>query len=78
MESPVSATPAIRAVDLGKSFGDVHALAGVSFEVPVGTVLGLLGPNGAGKTTLLKCIGGLLRASSGQVSFDGRDMLEIE
>ena len=45
MEAVTSSPPAIRAVDLAKSFGDVEALTGVSFEVPAGTVLGLLPPH---------------------------------
>ena len=47
---------AISVRDLRKSFGDVHALAGVSLEVATGTVLGLLGPNGAGKTTFVRVL----------------------
>lgn len=46
---------------------EVHAVAGISFEVEAGQILGFLGPNGAGKTTTLKILSGLLFPSSGQV-----------
>ncbi|HEY4331991.1 MAG TPA: ATP-binding cassette domain-containing protein, partial [Ilumatobacteraceae bacterium] len=46
----------IVAQDLVKHFGDVHALNGVSLDVPTGSVLGLLGPNGAGKTTAVRIL----------------------
>jgi len=61
----------IHAENLKKSFGDVHALAGVSFDVARGEVVGLLGPNGAGKTTTMRIITGYLSADSGQVTVDG-------
>jgi ABC-2 type transport system ATP-binding protein len=67
-------TPAIVAEDLGKSFGEVAALKGVSFEVPVGTVLGLLGPNGAGKTTAVRILTTLLRPDRGHARVLGLDV----
>jgi ABC-type multidrug transport system ATPase subunit len=53
--------PAIVAEGLVKSFGDVHALAGVDLEVEEGSVFGFLGPNGAGKTTAIRILATLLR-----------------
>jgi ABC-2 type transport system ATP-binding protein len=53
--------------DIHKSYGDIHAVDGVSFEVDQGEFLGILGPNGAGKTTTLEIIEGLRRADSGEV-----------
>jgi len=74
MSDTSSAAPAIRAVDLRKSWGDVHALKGVSFEVPTGTVLGLLGPNGAGKTTAVRILTTLLLPDSGLAEVLGVDV----
>jgi ABC-2 type transport system ATP-binding protein len=65
---------AILADNLVKSFGDVHALRGVSFEVPAGTVLGVLGPNGAGKTTAVRILTTLLRADGGRAEVLGIDV----
>jgi len=65
---------AIVADDLGKHFGDVEALKGVSFDVPVGTVLGLLGPNGAGKTTSVRILTTLIKPDRGQALVLGRDV----
>ncbi len=59
--------------DLRKSYGDVKAVDGVSFEVVRGEVFGLLGPNGAGKTTTIEILEGLNRADSGTVSVLGLD-----
>ncbi len=70
-------TPAIRAVDLVKSFGsDVRALDGVSFDVPAGSVLGLLGPNGAGKTTAVRILTTLLQPDGGRAEVLGVDVSE--
>jgi ABC-2 type transport system ATP-binding protein len=54
-----------------KTFGDVQALCGVSFQVQAGEIFGLLGPNGAGKTTLLSIASGLLEADGGSIRIAG-------
>jgi ABC-2 type transport system ATP-binding protein len=71
----VSTDDAIVVEGLAKSFGDVHALAGIDLRVPRGSVLGVLGPNGAGKTTAVKILTTLLRPDSGRAIVDGRDVL---
>ena len=55
-----------------KSFGAVHALRGVSFEVAGGDAHALVGENGAGKSTLLKMLAGLVRPDSGEITWQGR------
>ncbi|MGE5132276.1 MAG: ABC transporter ATP-binding protein [Gemmatimonadota bacterium] len=57
--------------DLQKSYGDLRAVDGVSFEVRQGEFFGILGPNGAGKTTTLEIIEGLREADHGEVSVLG-------
>ncbi|MCZ6736943.1 MAG: ATP-binding cassette domain-containing protein [Actinobacteria bacterium] len=57
---------------LEKRYGDVVALAGASFAVAPGRILGFLGPNGAGKTTAMRCILGLVRPDAGEVRWQGR------
>ena len=54
-----------------KSFGDVTAVDGVSFDAPNGSITALLGPNGAGKTTTIRSITGLVRPDHGRVEVDG-------
>jgi len=66
--------PAVVADGLVKHFGDVHALDGVSFAVPEGSVLGVLGPNGAGKTTAVRILTTLLLPDSGQARVLGCDV----
>lgn len=63
----------IEARDLHKRFGNVNAVAGVSFTAHDGAITGLLGPNGAGKTTTLRMLYTLMQADSGQVLIDGQD-----
>jgi branched-chain amino acid transport system ATP-binding protein len=57
--------------DLGKRFGGIQAVDGVSFDVNEGEILGIIGPNGSGKSTLFNCILGQLRPSAGAVRLDG-------
>jgi ABC-2 type transport system ATP-binding protein len=66
----------IDVTDVGKSYGTVQALKGVSFHVEAGEVIGLLGPNGAGKTTMIKILTGYLQPDHGQVTVDGLDVME--
>lgn len=63
--------------DLAKSFGGVHAVRGVSFEVREGEILGLIGPNGSGKSTLFNCILGQLSPTRGAVRVDGNDVTNL-
>ena len=51
--------------------GPVHAVRGVSIEVPSGQFYTLLGPSGCGKTSLIRCIAGLERPASGRIELDG-------
>jgi ABC-2 type transport system ATP-binding protein len=67
--------PAIRIADVRKSFGALHALNGVSFDIQQGEFFGLLGPNGAGKSTLINIIAGLIQPSSGSISVMGHDVI---
>jgi ABC-2 type transport system ATP-binding protein len=53
--------------ELQKSFGEIKAVDGVSFDVQAGELYGLLGPNGAGKTTTISMMSGLIRPDGGQV-----------
>ena len=57
-----------------KSFGGVHAVRGVTFELGSREIVGLLGPNGAGKTTTIRMITGFLAPDEGRVSVCGHDM----
>ena len=68
--------PAIRADGLRKSYGDVQALDGLSFEVERGEFFGLLGPNGAGKTTFINVLVGLVRKDGGTAEVFGFDVEE--
>jgi len=56
---------------LAKTFGAIHAVDAVSFEVRPGEIYGLLGPNGAGKTTTIAMISGLLKPDAGEVFVAG-------
>ncbi len=61
----------LRVDGLTKRFGAKTALAGLSFDLGRGEVLGLLGPNGAGKTTAFLCLCGLLRPDAGTIAYGG-------
>lgn len=59
---------------LQRVIGQVHAVDGVSFDIFPGETLGLVGESGCGKSTLGRVLAGLLRATSGELSFEGRSM----
>ena len=62
--------------ELKVSYGDIHAVKGVSFDVREGEIFTLIGANGAGKTSTLRAISGLLRYR-GRISLDGRELEEV-
>lgn len=61
--------------DLGKSFGGVKAVDGISFEIAAGELLALIGPNGAGKSTTFNMVNGQLKADRGSIRFDGQELV---
>jgi sodium transport system ATP-binding protein len=65
----------IRVEGIHKSFGDVHAVRGVSFDAPDGKITGLLGPNGAGKSTTLRILYTVLKPDQGKAEIDGADVV---
>src|ERR1700692_1855335 len=64
---------AIAVRDLRKTYGELQAVRGISFEVQQGEVFGLLGPNGAGKTTTVEILEGYRRRDAGPVEVLGTD-----
>jgi ABC-type polar amino acid transport system ATPase subunit len=62
----------IRASKLNKYFGDKHVLKDVDFEVHKREVVALIGPSGSGKSTLIRCLNGLEKATSGEISIHGQ------
>ncbi len=68
------AVNAIEVLDLHKSYGNVHAVNGVSFSVQPGEIFSLLGPNGAGKSTTISMLSGLLEPQQGEVRLMGRSL----
>ena len=56
-------------------FGGVQALTNIDLEIKTGEILGLVGDNGAGKSTLLKILTGAYKPTSGQIFFNGREVL---
>jgi ABC-2 type transport system ATP-binding protein len=63
----------IHVSNLTKTFGDLKAVDGVSFDVQAGEIFAFLGPNGAGKTTTIQMLTTLLRPTAGQIALDGLD-----
>lgn len=64
--------------DLHVYYGAIHALKGISLRVEEGEIVTLIGANGAGKTTTLRAISGLVRPRSGQILFEGDDLLRYK
>ena len=63
--------------NLRRSFGQLVAVDGITFELEDGELVGLIGPNGAGKTTAFNCISGTIPSDAGSVRFDGEDVTGI-
>jgi len=64
--------------DVSVTFGKQPVLAGINLSVPRGQTLAIIGESGCGKTVLLKSLIGLVRPTTGQVLFDGRDLATLE
>jgi len=64
--------------NVGKHFGSVVALDGITFTIQEGELFFLLGPSGCGKTTLLRCLGGFEKPTSGCILFNGVDVTDRE
>lgn len=62
--------------DLKVSYGMIEAIKGISFEVNQGEIVSLIGSNGAGKSTTLRTISGIKPAKSGQILYEGQDILK--
>ena len=67
-------TAILRTEDLTIRFGGLTALREVNFAVERGEIRAIIGPNGAGKSTFFNCLTGVLRPSSGRISFNGGDV----
>ncbi|MDQ2092614.1 ABC transporter ATP-binding protein [Rhodalgimonas zhirmunskyi] len=64
----------IELTDVHKSFGSKHVLRGVDLSIPKGTSMVIIGGSGTGKSVTLKCVLGLVRPDSGQITVDGNDV----
>ena len=73
----ISAAPLLAVRGLNAWYGEGHALHGVDLEVFAGETVTLLGRNGVGKTTTLRAIMGLIRTRTGEVVFDGADLMRL-
>lgn len=71
-------TPLIQVKNLGKSFGDMEVLKGISVEIHKGDVVCVIGPSGSGKSTFLRCLNRLEEPTSGSIYFEGEDILNIK
>lgn len=71
-------TALLEAKNVGKRFGGVQALSGVSFSIAKGDIYGLIGPNGAGKTTLFNLLTGIYAPNRGSFLFDGKNITGLK
>jgi len=70
--APAAPHPVVRVRGVSKDYGTIQALRDINLDFPTGALTTLLGPSGCGKTTLLKIVAGLIRASSGEVTVNGK------
>ena len=66
----------IRTVGLTKDFGELHVLKGINEEIYKGEVVSIIGPSGSGKSTFLRCLNRLEEATSGEIYFEGVNILD--
>ncbi len=66
----------IQVKEISKSYSDIHALKGLSMEIPAGTLFGILGPNGSGKSTLIKILATLIEPDSGEISINNINLIK--
>lgn len=66
----------IQVRNLGKSFGDLKVLQGISVDIHQGDVVCVIGPSGSGKSTFLRCLNRLEEATEGSIFFDGEDIVD--
>lgn len=64
----------LKVTDLNTSYGKIHAIRGLNFEVNEGEIVTLIGANGAGKSTTLKTLSGMLAPTSGSITFEGAEI----
>lgn len=69
--------PILTARDVHRHFEGMHAVDGVSLEIPTGEITGLIGPNGAGKSTFLAVLAGTLPATAGSIVFEGEEITRL-
>ena len=62
--------------DLHKSFGSLEVIKGIDLEIDKGDILVIIGPSGSGKSTVLRCMNLLEEPTSGQIIFEGQDILK--
>ena len=68
----------VLAVDeLSRSFGGIHAVDGVTFDIEQAEIVGIIGPNGSGKSTLFNLLTGALKPDAGTITLFGRDITRL-
>ncbi len=72
--SPQKTVPLLEITNLEVRYGGIHALHGLSLQVPQGSIVTLIGANGAGKSTTLRAISGLVPIAAGSILFEGKEI----
>ena len=67
----------LQILDLSVTFGGLHALRNLDFQVEEGEIVSVIGPNGAGKTTFFNMISGMVTPTSGDIIFEGESLLGL-
>lgn len=63
--------------DINVYYGAIHAIKGISLDVPDGEIVALIGSNGAGKSTTLRTISGLMKPKTGKILYEGHDIASV-